>query len=449
VGDLNGLRNPRLFLSEMTEDKYAALSHCWGGVISPLLTTENLESFQESIPYCDLPANFRDAISITRQLGIQYLWIDSLCIIQNSRLDWETESKKMCSVYRDALLTISASASPGSTYGIFKSNPRSNENEKNFILKVYEDSNLSDTVCVSRRQKWPEVLHKNSSLSDSARFYTRSKKLENLDDLFVNCPLSQRGWTLQEGLLSPRILYYGERQIYWKCPHGFQSADGMPSVEGGYIMPPDTSTFPRITSILHQHLFTHSDTKVPQAKLILEDYYWLVGAYTSRRLTFESDKLPAFSGIVESLHPTIGGEYLAGLWSRDLAQGLSWYQEIGACKHVETYRAPSWSWAVTDDPVLFYQFDLMGKENVSDAFDVQILSWNVHLKTESKYGQIESAQLILRGWTKDLVRSSQEINSPFEESTAYVYYDEPEGELGNYATSSLFNVNSDNGEYFL
>ena len=447
VGDLNCSQNPRIFLSEMTEDKYAALSHCWGGVISPLLTTENLVSFQKSIPYYDLPANFRDAISITRQLGIQYLWIDSLCIIQNSRLDWETESKKMGSIYRDALLTISASTSRGSTYGIFKSNPLSNENEKNITLKVYKNSNLSDSVCISRRPKMPEELYEHLNLSGSACFSKRPKKPENLYDLFVGCPLSQRGWTLQEELLSPRILYYGERQIYWKCPHGFQSADGMPSVEGGYIMPPDTSTFPRITSILHRHLSTHSDPRVPQSDMILEDYYWLVRAYSSRQLTFESDKLPAFSGIAELLHPTIGGKYLAGLWSRDLAQGLSWYHDIGACKHVESYRAPSWSWAVTDDPIVFYTFH--GKASFSDVYDVQMVSWNIHLKTESTYGQVESGQLILKGWTKDLVRSSQEINALFEESAATVHYDEPGGELGSYATASLFNVSSDNGDYFL
>ncbi|KAH8822011.1 heterokaryon incompatibility protein-domain-containing protein [Xylogone sp. PMI_703] len=121
VGNPNGSQNPRIFVSEMIEGKYAVLSHCCGGVVSPLLTTENLESFQKSISYCNLPANCRDAICITRQLGIQYLWIDSLCIIQNSTVDWETESKKMSSIYRDALLTISASTSPGSTHGIFKS----------------------------------------------------------------------------------------------------------------------------------------------------------------------------------------------------------------------------------------------------------------------------------------------------------------------------------------
>ncbi|KAH8822010.1 hypothetical protein F5884DRAFT_109606 [Xylogone sp. PMI_703] len=196
----------------------------------------------------------------------------------------------------------------------------------------------------------------------------------------------------------------------------------MPSVEGGSIMPPKTSTFPIITSILHRQFSTHPDLRVPQFEMILKDYYWLVTAYSSRRLTFESDKLPAFSGIVELLHPIIGGEYLAGLWSRDLAQGLSWYPDTNVCKHVKSYRAPSWSWAVTDAPIHFYPFD--GRAALSDVYNAQMVSWNVRFKTESTYGQIVSGQLVLKVWTKTLVRSSQEINAPLGKSTAIIYYDE-------------------------
>ncbi len=98
--------------------EYIALSHCWGGKISPLLTTETLEPFQNRLSYAALPANFRDAIVITRELGIRYLWIDSLCILQDSKQDWQQESKMMAAIYRDSTLTISAMASSGSTQGI-------------------------------------------------------------------------------------------------------------------------------------------------------------------------------------------------------------------------------------------------------------------------------------------------------------------------------------------
>lgn len=63
----------------------------------------------------DLPPLFQDAIIITRQLGLRYLWIDSLCIIQDSLRDWETEAAKMASIYQNSYVTISATdASNGS-----------------------------------------------------------------------------------------------------------------------------------------------------------------------------------------------------------------------------------------------------------------------------------------------------------------------------------------------
>lgn len=422
----------------MTRSNYAALSHCWGGAISPLLTTENLESFQESIPYTELPANFRDAIIITRQLGIQYLWIDSLCIIQNSKIDWEIESKKMGFIYRDALLTLSASVSPGSTHGILKYSPSSTDVQQRVALKVYKDNHLDDKVFISN-QRMPEEIYKQD---DSPSSTQAQKKPENLYDLFYGCILSQRGWCLQEGLLSRRILYYGKRQIYWKCPHGFQSADGMPSVGGGYIMPSETVTFPAISSALHLNSSTRSDHGLPAMDKILEDYYWLVQAYSARRLTFESDKLPAFSGIAELLHSTIGGDYLAGIWSRDLARGLSWYKDGKECKHVKAYRSPSWSWAVTDDEILYFPYD--GQTSFSDLHEVKMVSFDITPKTESPYAQIESGKLVLKGWTKRLGRSSQEIETSTE-PVAHIEYDEADPKLHKRNSPNVFDAKTDNG----
>ena len=194
VGAVDGLQSPRLFLSEELEASYVALSHCWGGAVSPLLTTDSLEPFQDAIPLSSLPANFRDAISITRHLGIQYLWIDSLCIIQDSRDDWEVESKKMVSVYSDALITISAATACRSTDGIFKCSSSSNTILEAISMKISTDGNSDDTVQVS--------LHENGE--------------ESLGSLLIKSSWAKRGWTLQEDVLSPRLLYYGERQIYWQ-----------------------------------------------------------------------------------------------------------------------------------------------------------------------------------------------------------------------------------------
>lgn len=91
--------------------QYAALSHCWGS--GPRLTTtkSNWAKLAVNISFETLPPLFQDAIVITRQLGLRYIWIDSLCIIQDSLRDWETESSKMGSIYQNSYITIAATNS--------------------------------------------------------------------------------------------------------------------------------------------------------------------------------------------------------------------------------------------------------------------------------------------------------------------------------------------------
>jgi hypothetical protein len=86
----------------------------------------------------------------------------------------------------------------------------------------------------------------------------------------------------------------------------------------------------------------------------MRDYYRMIQQYSQRRLTYASDKLPAFSGISSQLQAVVGGTYLAGLWSSDIIVGILWEKETRTSAHVTPYRAPSWSWAVTDESVLYY-----------------------------------------------------------------------------------------------
>ena len=292
----------------------------------PLLTTATLSAFEISLPYAALPANFRDAITITRELGIRYLWIDSLCILQDSKQDWEQESKEMGHVYRDSTLTISAMASSGSSVGILRPDPSPLPMPRPTILKVLSDNGDFVEIKVERKPFGEEDL----ALLD------------------MRGPLSSRGWTLQESVLSPRHLFYGKRQIYWRCPAGFQSADGLPP---GRKSPP--YVFDDIASVLFSDILNQPPKEVPDVSVLLRDYYDLVQTYSHRKLTFASDKLPAFSGLAQRLHPTLGGDYLAGIWSSDIRCGLLWHSEVNYCEHVKPYRAPSWSWAVTDGMVIF------------------------------------------------------------------------------------------------
>jgi hypothetical protein len=100
--------------------RYVALSHCWGPI--PIITTlqENYQDHLQNIPLAKLSKTFREAVHGTRMLGFRYLWIDSLCIIQKSKSDWEVEAATMCDVYRRAAVTLAAAHAPMGEVGCFQ-----------------------------------------------------------------------------------------------------------------------------------------------------------------------------------------------------------------------------------------------------------------------------------------------------------------------------------------
>ncbi|KAN0099845.1 Heterokaryon incompatibility protein (HET) domain containing protein [Hyaloscypha variabilis] len=429
VGNLGDEQRLRLVHSHSSTGQYAALSHCWGGLIPKRLLADTLDYFQKDIPFSSLPANFRDAVTITRQLGIKYLWIDALCIIQDSTSDWEIESKKMGDVYRNALITISAAMSPGSTAGIFP---------KTCTPEVLKENEMADSVSL-------KVSYDGNSGTD-VYVSLNDKEDESLRDLFISSPLSRRGWVLQESILSPRILHYGRRQIYWQCPQGFQSADGVPA---GNLMPEDTQLYSAISNVFYQDLQRDLVRKSQHdRRLILTDYYNLVEEYSSRKLTYNSDKFPAFSGIARLLHPVVGGSYLAGVWSNDFAQGLCWHSEMLQCRHTLSDEAPFWSWAVTTDLINFAHVE---RKDSRGLYDSKLIQRDAEVQGENPYGQVKSGSLVIEGLVKTFRRSRQVISMfPSEHTIGRIYMDEfeiPDNELES--NLDLFQVNEVDGQTYL
>lgn len=197
IGDANDFTDLKLVLTNETCGEYIVLSHCWGGHISPLLKTDTLGSWQENIPFGALAANFQDAIRLTRSIGKRYLWIDALCIIQDSVADWETESKHMGPVYRNSYLSISASSSRASTAG---------------FLKNYGPTHSQQRFCMMPR----ETDFKTKNQIMLALSLTGDED-ESLRDLFIRAPVHQRGWCLQETTLASRVLHVGKKQMYYQC----------------------------------------------------------------------------------------------------------------------------------------------------------------------------------------------------------------------------------------
>jgi Heterokaryon incompatibility protein (HET) len=181
VGDVENQIQPRLYRPKKDEKgRYIALSHCWGE--SQLISTKtaSIEAHYEAIKWNDLPKTFQDAVVVTGKLGIRFLWIDSLCIIQDDPDDWLREAKCMEKVFASAYCTIAASSAKNSTEGFLIPRP------------VKQAVRLADNVYAC------EVG-------------------QNFDHDIESAVLNQRGWVLQERALSPRTIHFTATQTYWEC----------------------------------------------------------------------------------------------------------------------------------------------------------------------------------------------------------------------------------------
>jgi hypothetical protein len=173
---------------------YLTLSHCWGGQIQDKLLTSTLAAFRRGLSLSALPRTFQHAVYLTRLLKIRYLWIDALCIIQDSAADWAREASLMGDVYANSLLTISAAASDNSQGGLF-----------------YARNPHSVTPCLIS-------LHKTtSSLDDTQYMYVYKEPKEYGHECISNMALGERAWAMQERLLSMRVLHFSRDQVRWEC----------------------------------------------------------------------------------------------------------------------------------------------------------------------------------------------------------------------------------------
>lgn len=198
VGPSNGSKAPYLLESNGSYGSYVVFSHCWGNYQPFVTNSETLEQNPQYISLLSLPKTFRDAIYITGGLGIRYLWIDSLCILQGNAVDWESESANMIRIYQNATLALAATAAIDSRQG-----------------------------CSFKRQ--PSSLNLRISKSpDTSTIYVRKVPTENtLRQSILEAPLNQRAWVLQELLLSSRVIHFAQDQMYWQCSSMLASEDGL------------------------------------------------------------------------------------------------------------------------------------------------------------------------------------------------------------------------------
>ncbi|KAI2468969.1 HET-domain-containing protein [Annulohypoxylon bovei var. microspora] len=337
------VRNGYLVLREdLNESSYACLSHCWGPSQSPIKTlTKTIDDFKMDIPWASLSKTFQDAVDICRRLRIDYLWIDSICIIQDSKDDWDKESLKMADIYENAYLTIAATMSLDGTGGCYAST----DPETMYCRPVIENS-------VYCRKKPPEFN----------QFY-RNK----------DWPLLSRAWVYQEMRLSPRVLHFGSEEVIWQCRTCRRSESQSNDSDA-------TTTL------------SYNDRYIPESDLL--GWYNTVYEYSHLALTFEADRFAALAAVAqrEATSRNTSDEFLLGLWKNNLLRDLLWQ----IVPHQQPPRrsklkSPTWTWASIMSRVTWPE--LGRKKNLHLLNCTSIMHIDIQYIASPYLGRYEKAEL--------------------------------------------------------
>ncbi|KAK0647146.1 heterokaryon incompatibility protein-domain-containing protein [Cercophora newfieldiana] len=333
-------------------ERYISVSHRWGisGSI-PRLTSERLAGFRRGLRLKSLPKSFRDCILVARRLGVGYIWIDSLCIIQSGDdgRDWLQESSQMNHVYRNAYCNLMVSWA-SSSESIFATREPRVFDRLSIELPIKQTGAEGPTTSLSFLSVESELWA--TEVSDS--------------------PLNRRAWVTQERFLSRRNIHFARQEVFWECAERahcesvsdlrFSVSRGGGDTDDSHIKAPHWKLPDRHKASADRYSSADCSPSQLAGYLRWED---IVRVYTRAELTFPSDKLVALGGLARHMKALLDDTYIAGLWLRHLHGNLLWHAgrdsegtvmrphfSTPSCPHAdvrEQYRAPSFSWASTDD----------------------------------------------------------------------------------------------------
>jgi hypothetical protein len=326
------------------ESQYATLSHFWGvdtGMRLLKLTASSLQIMYQGIPLDHLPRTFKDAIDVAQRMDVSYLWVDSLCIVQDSREDWSHEASCMPAVFRGSRLNIAATSANDSSEGCFFDRP------EHFACQA--DIHMKDHV--STFDLVPEGY-----ISQTLR----------------QGPLLDRAWILQERLLSPRSLHFTKSELYWEC-NQFTASETFPD------------GIPRT--------LTKADT-LKKKPLDQTMWSWIVQEFTRCNLPYEKDRVFAISGIAQEIQNKSGDKYVAGMWEPNLAIQLCWFIDDTAQKWTRTNIAPSWSWLSTTGRVSYPRSDPSYTSGNEEVW-ISVVHWRFKSSRQVMFRELVAGTLIL------------------------------------------------------
>ncbi|KAI0127620.1 heterokaryon incompatibility protein-domain-containing protein [Xylariales sp. AK1849] len=372
----------------------------------------NIEQWHEKLPPLGKWKTFADAVQISRGLGIYYIWIDSLCIIQDSKEDWQMEYPQMCNVYKHSYCNLAATSALDDTVGCCSERDLDMDLPLRLCFGMTEDQPRGSTSSTITIPKDCEVSLRGQ--------YDLCKQQTWINDITYS-PLNSRGWVLQERLLSPRVLNFTKTQLYWECDRMQASESypyGFPKESYANIQAKALNLF-RLRGI---HSREGSSPDFSGVSLLVKEAFHIwgnaVALYTTgnsypdlvgegsgfgKNLTNASDKLVAISAVAHELQPYMNCRYLAGHWETELVRQLAWTGSNGSHRPT-SYRAPSWSWASVDAPIQDFRrmFPISPDSKEDFRSLVKILNAEVEPLTDDPMGQVVSRFLSLQAHLLEL-----------------------------------------------
>ncbi|KAG0647657.1 hypothetical protein D0Z07_6776 [Hyphodiscus hymeniophilus] len=333
---------------------YAALSHCWGQSRTLKLQRDNEVFMKTAVAWNSLPTTYKDAVTVCQSLKIDYLWIDSICILQDDVEDWEREASKMADVYEKAFLTIAANSCADTNDSFLTPSRRC------LHVIAWTGGERAEPLLVAGPPLSRGHHRTKPSLWASARSFS-------ID------PLETRAWAFQESVLPRRLLRFTSEEIQWSCAeaHGCECGS-------------------RAQSLTAQKDNTYTT----------KDWLSLVETYSERQLTYSSDRLPAMSGLATRYYKRHGDNYVAGLWMNDdMASQLAWCMgtehKSERSQREDISLIPTFSWAAVDGGV-FFPMKLWSMKDFCVNF-VSILDAQSTLRGQNRFGQVVDGFVRLRG----------------------------------------------------
>ncbi|KAL5382889.1 hypothetical protein PMIN02_009787 [Paraphaeosphaeria minitans] len=408
--------------AEQAAQEYFALSYRWGIGRGMLQTTsKTLNAYKKNIAWDTLPRAFQEVILFTKSLGVRFLWIDSLCVVQDDPSDKIRASLELKDVYGNASLTIASTSAAEPTKGLFAPQMQTFKvqanDSKGSLSKVYVREQPSH-YSFKKASDVGSPMNNWELLSDASK------------EANARTPLLLRAWAYAERLLSPRVLHFTDSEMLLECREAFQCECGR--IDDAAFDPRKTDTvkqdFAQCAALADANGHRRMDSVVSQLAATslsdgtddlsttpanpLELWSYIVTEYTARNVTYDTDRLMAIAGVAKTISRAIGAGYVAGHWMSSTL-GLLWYPSEGAqCrrpKQIADRNVPSWSWASVEGSPIFFDnssamdlactasFSVNGSQNIFSPFSGDVVELRAAMATEVVFQEDAPGEYWLSG----------------------------------------------------